>query len=135
MRILAIDLGDVRTGIAVSDLTRTLAGEAWTVTERNRERLVETIMQAVNARAVSQIVLGYPKNMDGSAGERAEKSVAFKEQLALQTAIPITLWDERRTSWEAEGILLQAGKRGKKKKERVDAVAASLILEGFLRSL
>jgi len=133
MRILAIDLGDVRTGLAVSDPTGTLTGEAWVITDRNHDRLAETIIQAAVERSVGHLVLGYPKNMDGTLGPRAEKSEVFREKLTARTNLPITLWDERRTTWEAEGILLNAGKRGKKKKETVDAVAASLILEGFLR--
>lgn len=133
MRILAIDLGDVRTGLAVSDPTGTLTGEAWVITDRNHDRLAETILQAATERGVGHLVLGYPKNMDGTLGPRAEKSQEFQAKLEELGDLPVTLWDERRTTWEAEGILINAGKRGKKKKETVDAVAASLILEGFLR--
>ena len=135
MRILAIDLGDVRTGLAVSDLTGTLTGEAWIITERNRDRLAELITAEAAARTVGQIVLGYPRNMDGTLGPRAEKSEQFKEKLETLTSLPITLWDERRTTAEADNILMSTGKRGKKKKQVLDAVAASLILEGYLRSL
>lgn len=135
MRILAIDLGDVRTGLAVSDPTGTLTGEAWIITERNHDRLAEQIIEEVTARAVGQIVLSYPRNMDGTLGPRAEKSEQFKEKLETLTNLPITLWDERRTTAEADNILMSAGKRGKKKKQVLDAVAASLILEGYLRSL
>ena len=135
MRIMAIDLGDVRTGLAVSDLSGTLTGEAWIITERNIDRLAETIIQAADTRNVAQLVLGYPKNMDGTRGPRAEKSEAFREKLQSLTALPVTLWDERRTTAEADNILKDAGRRGKKKKQVLDAVAASLILEGYLRSL
>lgn len=135
MRIMAIDLGDARTGLAVSDPTGTLTGEAWTITERNRDRLAEAIMQAAAERGVACLVLGYPRNMDGSLGPRAEKSEAFKTKLEALSQIPVTLWDERRTTAEADNILMGAGKRGKKKKQVLDAVAASLILEGYLRSL
>jgi len=135
MRILAIDLGDVRTGLAVSDPTGTLTGDAWVISDRNHDRLAQVIAQEAKERGVAQIVVGHPKNMDGTRGPRAEKSEAFKQKLETQTSLKVTLWDERRTTWEAEGILIGVGKRGKKKKESVDAVAASLILEGFLRSL
>ena len=135
MRILAIDLGDVRTGLAVSDPTGTLAGEAWTVTERNMDRLAETIITAATERGVVRLVLGYPKNMDGSAGFRAEKSEDFKARLETHTDLPVILWDERRTTAEADNILRGVGKRGKQKKQTIDAVAASLILDGYLRSL
>ncbi|MCL2563491.1 MAG: Holliday junction resolvase RuvX [Oscillospiraceae bacterium] len=135
MRIMAIDLGDVRTGLAVSDPTGTLTGEAWTVTERNMERLAETIVGAAAERGVARLVLGYPKNMDGTLGPRAEKSEAFKARLEALTDAPVTLWDERRTTAEADNILMGIGKRGKKKKQVLDAVAAGLILEGYLRSL
>ena len=135
MRIMAIDLGDVRTGLALSDPTGTLTGEAWTVTERNRDRLAETIVQTAGARGAERLVLGNPRNMDGSLGPRAEKSAAFREKLEAMTALPIILWDERRTTAEADNILMDMGRRGKKKKQVLDAVAASLILEGYLRSL
>ena len=135
MRILAIDLGDVRTGLAVSDPTGTLTGEAWIITQRDRDRLAQQIVEEAAVRTVGEIVLGYPRNMDGTLGPRAEKSQQFKEKLEALTKLPIRLWDERRTTAEADHILMSAGKRGKKKKQVLDAVAASLILEGYLRSL
>jgi len=135
MRILAIDLGDVRTGLAVSDPTGTLTGEAWIITERDRDRLADQIITEAATRNVGQIVLGYPRNMDGTLGPRAEKSEEFKKQLETRTDLPVHLWDERRTTAEADNILMNAGKRGKKKKQVLDAVAASLILDGYLRSL
>ena len=135
MRVLAIDLGDARTGLALSDPSGTLTGRAWTVTEWNIERLAQSVVQAAEEHGVGQIVLGYPRNMDGSLGPRAEKSKGFQALLEGLTDIPITLWDERRTTVDAQNILLGVGKRGKKKKQMVDAVAASLILEGYLRSL
>jgi len=132
---MAIDFGDVRTGLAVSDPTGTLAGEAWTITERDMERVAQMVVEAAAVRGVLRLVLGYPKNMDGSLGPRAEKSEALKAQLEALTDLPVILWDERRTTVDADNILKQAGRRGKKKKQVLDAVAASLILEGYLRSL
>ena len=132
MRIMAIDLGDARTGLAVSDPTGTICGEAWTVEEWNMERLSETICTEAVARQVGQLVLGLPKNMDGTEGPRAEKSRAFSELLRKNTDIPVAFWDERRSSVEAHQILHANGKREKKHRKTVDAVAASLILEGYL---
>lgn len=135
MRIMAIDLGDARTGLAVSDLTGTLAGEAWTVAQSNMNRLADTIAGEVKARNVGDIVLGNPKNMDGSEGARSEKSRAFKTLLEARMDNKIVLWDERQTTVAAHAILHSNGKPMKRHKKSVDAVAASLILEGYLGTL
>lgn len=135
MRIMAIDYGDTRTGVAVSDLGCTMAGEAWTITERDPLKLADMIMTEVRKRGVGKIVLGYPRNMDGSAGFRAEKSEEFAHLLTERGAEEVIFWDERRTTVSADTILKNAGKRGKKKKKVLDAVAASLILEGYLASI
>ncbi len=135
MRIMAIDYGDARIGLAVSDATATLCGEAWTLTEWNAERAADTIVREAAARGVSRFVLGYPKNMDGSVGPRAEKSAVFKALLEARCETPVTLWDERRTTIAAHEILHQNGKKMKKHRQSVDAVAASLILEGYLGTL
>ena len=135
MRVMAIDLGDARTGLAVCDLLGLLCGDAWTVKEWNTERLANNICEEATAREVETLVLGLPKNMDGSEGPRAEKSRAFRVMLQERTSIPVVLWDERRSSVEAHQILHSNGKREKKHRESVDAVAASLILESYLGSL
>lgn len=135
MRILAIDYGEVRTGLCVSDYTGTLPGEAWVIEEWNAERLAQRIAQEAAARQVQRLVLGLPKNMDGTEGPRAEKSRALATLLAEAGAPEVVLWDERRSSVEAHAILHAAGKKEKKHRRNVDAVAASLILEGYLRSL
>ena len=134
MRIMAIDLGDARTGLAVSDPLGMLCGEAWTVKEWNMERLADLICDEARAREVQTLVLGLPRNMDGSEGPRAEKSRASREMLTARTEIPVVLWDERRSSVEAHQILHLNGRREKKHRATVDAVAASLILESFLGS-
>ena len=134
MRIMAIDYGDQRTGLAVSDLLGMLCGEAWTVTEWNPERLAEQISQEAKSREVGTLVLGLPRNMDGSEGPRAEKCRQFKALLEEVCGLPVVLWDERRSSIEAHAILHAAGKKEKKHRKTVDAVAASLILEGYLGS-
>ena len=135
MRIMAIDYGDQRTGLAVSDLLGMLCGEAWTVAEWNPERLAEQIGQEAKSREVGTLVLGLPRNMDGSEGPRAEKCRRFKALLEEVCGLPVVLWDERRSSIEAHAILHAAGKKEKKHRKTVDAVAASLILEGYLGSL
>ncbi len=135
MRIMAIDYGDRRIGLAVSDLLGMLCGEAWTMEERDWERAAVRIAEEARARDVGTLVLGLPKNMDGSEGVRAEKSRAFRELLLRESGLPVVLWDERRSSIEAHAILHENGKREKKHRRTVDAVAASLILESYLGSL
>ena len=132
MRTMGIDFGDARIGLAVSDLTGTLVGEAWTMEEWNMERAAMRIAEEARRREVGTLVLGLPKNMDGSEGPRAEKSRAFRELLIRESDLPVILWDERRSSIEAHAILHAAGKREKIHRRTVDAVAASLILEGYL---
>ena len=132
MRTMGIDFGDARIGLAVSDLTGTLVGEAWTMEEWNMERAAMRIAEEAKKREVGTLVLGLPKNMDGSEGPRAEKSRAFRELLINESGLPVILWDERRSSIEAHAILHAAGKREKIHRRTVDAVAASLILEGYL---
>lgn len=134
MRIMAIDYGDARIGLAVSDLTGLICGEAWTMQEWNMERASGRIAEEAKLRDVGTLVLGLPKNMDGTEGPRAEKSRAFKELLEKDSGLPVVLWDERRSSVEAHAILHANGKKEKKHRQTVDAVAASLILEGYLGS-
>ena len=135
MRIMAIDYGDARIGLAVSDLLGMLCGEAWTLSEWNMDRAIDTITAEAKARQVERFVLGLPKNMDGTEGVRAEKSREFKSKLETASGLPVVLWDERRSSIEAHAILHANGKKEKKHRKTVDAVAASLILDGYLRSL
>jgi len=132
MKIMAVDYGDQRTGIAVSDLTGSIVGETWVIREWDAEHLADTITDAAKQRNVSTIVLGLPKNMDGTEGIRAEKSRALGDMLRERTGFEIVMWDERRTTVDAHRILSDVGKHGKKRKDTVDAVAASLILEGYL---
>ena len=135
MRIMAIDYGDRRIGLAVSDPLGLLAGEAWTMEEWDMERAARRISEEAAARQVDTLVLGLPKNMDGSEGPRAEKSRLFRELLLRDSGLPVILWDERRSSIEAHAILHAGGKREKRHRKTVDAVAASLILESYLGSL
>ncbi|MEG0036430.1 MAG: Holliday junction resolvase RuvX [Oscillospiraceae bacterium] len=132
MRIMAIDYGDARIGLAVSDESATLCGDAWTLTEWNAERAADKITAEARARNVGRFVLGYPKNMDGTLGARAEKSESFKAMLEARSDIPVSLWDERRTTIAAHEILHANGRKMKNHRRDVDAVAATLILEGFM---
>ena len=135
MRVLAVDYGDQRTGIAVSDAMGFLVGRAWTVNEWNPERMADIIVEEAQSCGAERIVLGYPKNMDGTVGPRAEKCAEFKKLIESKCSIPVFLWDERRTTVDAHRILSENGRHGKKRKQTVDAVAASLILEGYLQTL
>ena len=133
-RIIAIDYGDARTGIAVSDLTGTLAGETLTIQEWDSEKLAQRLAVFAKERDGEKFVLGLPKNMDGSEGPRAEKARQFAAMLEQESGLPVVLWDERRSTIEAHAILHAAGKKEKKHRATVDAVAASLLLEGYLGS-
>ncbi len=135
MRVMAIDYGDARIGLAVSDLLGMMAGEAWTMNEWNRERAALRIAEEARKREVGTLVLGLPKNMDGTEGPRAALSREFKTMLEEASGLPVVLWDERRSSIEAHAILHAAGKKERVHRKSVDAVAASLILEGYLGSL
>ena len=132
MRIMAIDYGDARIGLAVSDPTGLLCGEAWTMEEWNMERAAKRIAEEAARREVGTLVLGLPKNMDGSEGARAALSRAFAGLLEEESGLEVVLWDERRSSIEAHAILHAVGKKEKIHRKTVDAVAASLILQGYL---
>lgn len=132
MKIMAIDYGDAHTGIAISDFTCTLAGYSTVINSRKQEQVVAEIEKIIAEHGVTELVLGYPKNMDGTLGPRAEKCEALAEVLREVTSLPVTLWDERRSTVEAHAILFNNGKNGKQRKKVVDAVAASLMLEGYL---
>lgn len=129
---MAIDYGDAHTGVAISDRTGLLAGYAVTVDARRQEALLSKLEELIVEYEVAELVLGWPRNMDGSRGPRAEKAETFAEVLKGRFGLPVRLWDERRTTVDAHNILLAAGKDAKKRKKNVDAVAASLILEGYL---
>ena len=129
---MAIDYGDAHTGIAISDPTGLLAGTTTTINSRKAEVVLEELARLVRDYRVDELVMGYPKNMDGSDGPRAELYRAFAQRVEEATGLKPVLWDERRTTIDAHRILFEAGKNGKKRKKTVDAVAASLILEGYL---
>ena len=133
MRIMGVDYGDARTGIAVSDLLCSLVGSTSVIHSRNPEKTLQMVSQFVKDNPeIGEIVVGLPKNMDGTEGARAQLCREFAARLEQATGLPVKLWDERRTTVEAHNILSQHNYHGKKRKETVDAVAASLILEGYL---
>lgn len=134
-KIMGIDYGDARTGVAISDLMCTIVGSTTVIPSRNREKAIADIVRIAKENMVGQIVVGLPRNMDGSEGPRAELCREFARQLEEATGLKVTMWDERRTTVEAHNILSQHNYHGKRRKETVDAVAASLILEGYLNFL
>ncbi len=132
MRIMAIDYGDAHTGIAISDPTGFLAGFTTVITAYRPEAVAEQVAALAREHGAEELVLGHPINMDGTRGPRAEKAEAMAELLKEATGLPVVLWDERRTTIDAHQILMTGGKNAKQRKKVVDAVAASLILEGYL---
>ena len=132
MRIMAIDYGDARTGIAISDPTGLLAGYTTVIHGRKSEVVAEELARLVKEHQVDELVMGFPRNMDGTEGPRAELYRAFAAQVGQVTGLTPVLWDERRTTVEAHNILHASGKKMKQHKKNVDAVAATLILEGYL---
>ena len=122
MRIMAIDYGDARTGVALSDPTGFLAGQTFLIKSRKQEVVLEELAALVQRQGAQELVMGYPRNMDGTLGPRAEKA----------TGLPVALWDERRTTVDAHRILGEQGVRAKNRKDKIDSVAATLILEGYL---
>ena len=132
MRIMAIDYGDARTGVAVSDATGLLAGYTTVIRSREPETVAAELARLAQEHGVEELVLGFPRNMDGTEGPRAEKCRAFAGAVEAACGLRPVLWDERRTTVEAHAILHAGGRKMKQHKKNVDAVAASLILEGYL---
>lgn len=130
-KIMAIDYGDARTGVAFSDPLGLLAGETLVLDSWNGEKLKAQLVELAQSRGAAVLVLGLPRNMDGSEGPRAEKCRALKAWLEAQ-GLAVELVDERRSTVEAHGILTETGRHGKKRRQVIDAVAASLILETYL---
>lgn len=132
MRVMAIDYGDARTGVAFSDLLCSIVGSATVIHSWNREETIKELVRLAKEQNATEVVMGYPRNMDGSEGPRAELYREFAQSLEQALGQKVILWDERRTTVEAHQILSQNNYHGKKRKNTVDAVAASLILEGYL---
>jgi putative Holliday junction resolvase len=134
VRILAVDLGGARTGLAVSDENEVLASPAGVVAERNRERLARAVAAEARRRGAGMIVVGLPRNMDGSEGESAKGARAFAGLLRAQVSLPIVMQDERGTTVTAHNYLNDTNTRGRKRKAVIDAVAATIILQDYLSS-
>ncbi len=132
MRILGIDLGDVRTGLAMSDESCFLASGLGTFTAYTPEKALEQIMNAIRTYGVQEIVMGNPINMNGTRGERSQKMEAFAQRLREESGLPVILFDERCTTMQAHTILSFTDTRGKKRKNTVDTLSAEIILQNYL---
>ncbi len=132
MIIMSVDLGKARTGIAVSDKGEGFAFPKTVINEYNTEKLVTKITEWARELGAEEIVVGLPKNMDGTLGWRAEECTEIAEKIKEATSLPVVLWDERCTTVSAHTALNFTDTRGKKRKEVVDAVAAVIILEDYL---
>ena len=132
MTVMAIDYGDAHTGVAISDPTGFLTGTTTTIHSRKAEVVLDELARLARDNRVEALVMGFPRNMDGTEGPRAQLYRDFAEQVAKITGLTPVLWDERRTTVDAHRILFESGKNAKKRKKTVDAVAASRILEGYL---
>lgn len=129
---MAVDYGDARTGVAISDPTGTLAGFTTVIQSCQPKFVAQEIARLAGERQVEEIVMGFPRNMDGTEGPRAELYRAFAQRIEAAAGLRVILWDERRTTIAAHDILHANGKRMKDHRKSVDAVAATLILEGYL---
>ena len=137
MRIMGLDFGSRTTGVAVSDPLGITAQGVETIVRKDENKLRQTcarIEELIKEYEIEEIVLGYPKNMNNTAGERAEKTEAFKAMLERRTGKPVILLDERLTTIAAERVLMESGVRRENRKAVVDKIAAVLILQGYLDS-
>lgn len=138
MRILGLDYGSKTVGVAVSDplgLTAQRLDTIWRKQENKLRQTLARIKELVDEYQIEHIVLGYPKNMNNTVGERAEKALEFKEMLEKRTGLTVIMWDERLTTVEADRTLMEAGVRRENRKQYLDGLAAVFILQGYLDSL
>ncbi len=138
MRILGLDYGSVTVGVAVCDPLGITAQGLETITrpaENKLRRTLARIAELADIYQVEKIVLGFPKNMNNTVGERGEKTLEFQAQLERRTGLPVILWDERLTTMAANRALMEAGVRRENRKEVIDQMAAVLILQGYLDSM
>lgn len=138
MRIMGLDFGSRTVGVAVSDALKITAQPLETIVRKEENKLRQTLSRIehlVKEYEIETIVLGYPKNMNNSEGERVEKTKAFQEVLERRCGLPVILWDERLTTIAANRVLMESGVRRENRKEVIDQIAASLILQGYLDSL
>ena len=132
MKIMGVDFGDSRTGIAMCDKSEFLASPLTVIFEKNFDKCLEKTAELAKSENAELIVVGYPKNMNNTVGERAEKCALFGEKLKEMTGIEVVMWDERCTTVSAHNYLNEVNVRGKKRKNVVDAVAAVIILESYM---
>lgn len=138
MRVLGLDYGSKTVGVAVSDplcLTAQGVETIWRKQENKLRQTLARIEELISEYQVERIVLGYPKNMNNTIGERALKSLEFKEMLERRTGLPVVMWDERLTTVEANRTLMEAKVRRENRKQYLDELAAIFILQGYLDSL
>jgi len=134
MRVLALDVGDKRIGVAISDPSQVLARGLKVIQRGSRQEDFVAVARLVEEYEVERVVVGYPRSLDGTAGEQAEKVERYAAGLAEVLTVPVLLWDERFSTVSAERLMREAGLRGKRKRERIDAVAAAVILQAYLDS-
>jgi len=135
MRILGLDYGSKTVGVAISDplgITAQGVETIWRKQENHLRQTLARIEELISEYQVERIVLGYPKNMNNTIGERAQKSLEFKEMLERRTGLPVVMWDERLTTVEADRTMMETGIRRENRKEYVDMIAAVFILQGYL---
>ncbi len=132
MKIMSVDYGESRTGIAISDVTEFLASPVCIIKEKNTLKAIEKIAEQSKQLKAEMIVIGNPVNMDGTRGERSEKCCFVAQEVAKLVDIPVKMWDERSTTKTALNMLSENGTYGKKRKEVLDAVAATVILDNFM---
>ncbi|MCL1903405.1 MAG: Holliday junction resolvase RuvX [Oscillospiraceae bacterium] len=135
MRVLAVDYGTRRTGLAISDFTGTIASPLEVIHEKNFNTLVGKIVKVAVSNQAERIVVGNPINMNGTKGEKSEICERFTEKLRIASGLHVELWDERLTTVSATAIMNQNNRRGNKRRETIDSVAAAIILEGYLSFL
>jgi len=135
MKILGLDIGEKRIGVAVSDELGYTAQGIQVLYRKGLADDLAALKELIEAAEVSEVVVGFPKNMDGSVGKGAQKVLSFAKEMEESLSVPIILWDERWTTSEATRVLLQADLSRKKRRKVVDKLAAVLILQGYLDSL
>ena len=138
MRVMGLDYGSKTVGVAISDPLGITAQGIETIERKEENKLRKTlarIEELVKEYEVEKIVLGFPKNMNNTIGDRAEKSLELKEMLERRTGLPVIMWDERLTTVEAERTLIESNVRRENRKKYVDKIAAVFILQGYLDSL
>ncbi len=134
MRILALDVGEKRIGVAISDLSQSLARSLKVVQRGSRQEDFAAVARLVEEYEVEKVVVGYPRSLNGMAGAQAERVERYAVGLTESLTVPVLLWDERFSTVSAERLMREAGVRSKKKRERIDAVAAAVILQDYLDS-